>query len=69
MNAIHVKKAEERARQLGGQGYARVVPTRGRVKYNTGSTGISSGGIMETRIGVVGKDRHVAIPEGNAQLY
>ncbi len=73
LNAIRAKKAEERARRLQGkQGQPpSATPTNGRQQNGVQLPALgdlSSGGIMETRIGAVGGGLP-AVPEASAHMY
>lgn len=70
LDAIRAKKAQERAKRLGGQGQPKATPPKGNV-YSQ-SAGVSQGGLMETRIGAVGMARNgglPSVPEASAHMY
>lgn len=71
LDSIRAKKAEQRARRLAGQGQRNATPTKGH-QGNFYSPGVSSGGLMETRIGAVGVARSgglPTVPEPSAHMY
>lgn len=69
LDAIRAKKAEERARRLQGKQTQppTATPTNGGLQLPS-LGGLSSGGIMETRIGAVGGGLP-SVPEASAHMY